>query len=299
VKVAGLRLGNPVLTASGTFGYGREFDHLMDLNRLGAIVVKGLSLEPAAGNPPPRIVETPCGMLNAIGLENVGIDAFLAAKLPFLSGLDVPVIVNIYGRNMSDYAELARRLDDAEGVDGIEINISCPNVKAGGLAFGVDAAAAYEVVRSVRAETGKVLIAKLSPNVTDITQIARSVEDAGADALSLINTLTGMVVDVDRRRPVLANITGGLSGPAIRPIAVRMVWQVSQASSLPIIGIGGIASARDALEFIIAGATAVEVGTANFVDPAITLAIIEGMERYLEAHGISRITDLVGTLKID
>jgi dihydroorotate dehydrogenase (NAD+) catalytic subunit len=299
VEVAGLRLGNPVLTASGTFGYGREFDHLMDLNRLGAIVVKGLSLEPAAGNPPPRIVETPCGMLNAIGLENVGIDAFLAAKLPFLSGLDVPVIVNIYGRNMSDYAELARRLDDAEGVDGIEINISCPNVKAGGLAFGVDAAAAYEVVRSVRAETGKVLIAKLSPNVTDITQIARSVEDAGADALSLINTLTGMVVDVDRRRPVLANITGGLSGPAIRPIAVRMVWQVSQASSLPIIGIGGIASARDALEFIIAGATAVEVGTANFVDPAITLAIIEGMERYLEAHGISRITDLVGTLKID
>jgi dihydroorotate dehydrogenase (NAD+) catalytic subunit len=299
VEVAGLRLGNPVLTASGTFGYGREFDHLMDLNRLGAIVVKGLSLAPAAGNPPPRIVETPCGMLNAIGLENVGIDAFLAAKLPFLSGLDVPVIVNIYGRNMSDYAELARRLDDAEGVDGIEINISCPNVKAGGLAFGVDAAAAYEVVRSVRAETGKVLIAKLSPNVTDITQIARSVEDAGADALSLINTLTGMVVDVDRRRPVLANITGGLSGPAIRPIAVRMVWQVSQASSLPIIGIGGIASARDALEFIIAGATAVEVGTANFVDPAITLAIIEGMERYLEAHGISRITDLVGTLKID
>jgi dihydroorotate dehydrogenase (NAD+) catalytic subunit len=238
-------------------------------------------------------------MLNAIGLENVGIDAFLAAKLPFLSGLDVPVIVNIYGRNMSDYAELARRLDDAEGVDGIEINISCPNVKAGGLAFGVDADAAHEVVSSVRAETGKVLIAKLSPNVTDITQIARSVEDAGADALSLINTLTGMVVDVDRRRPVLANITGGLSGPAIRPIAVRMVWQVSQASSLPIIGIGGIASARDALEFIIAGATAVEVGTANFVDPAITLAIIEGMERYLEAHGISRITDLVGTLKID
>jgi dihydroorotate dehydrogenase (NAD+) catalytic subunit len=299
VEVAGLRLGNPVLTASGTFGYGREFDHLMDLNRLGAIVVKGLSLAPAAGNPPPRIVETPCGMLNAIGLENVGIDAFLAAKLPFLSGLDVPVIVNIYGRTMSDYAELARRLDDAEGVDGIEINISCPNVKAGGLAFGVDADAAHEVVSSVRAETGKVLIAKLSPNVTDITQIARSVEDAGADALSLINTLTGMVVDVDRRRPVLANITGGLSGPAIRPIAVRMVWQVSQASSLPIIGIGGIASARDALEFIIAGATAVEVGTANFVDPAITLAIIEGMERYLEAHGISRITDLVGTLKID
>jgi dihydroorotate dehydrogenase (NAD+) catalytic subunit len=297
--VAGLELSNPVLTASGTFGYGREFDHLMDLNRLGAIVVKGLSLEPAAGNPPPRIVETPCGMLNAIGLENVGIDAFLAVKLPFLSGLDVPVIVNIYGRTMSDYAELARRLDDSEDVDAIEINISCPNVKAGGLAFGVDADAAHEVVSSVRAETDKVLIAKLSPNVTDITQIARSVEDAGADALSLINTLTGMVVDVDQRRPVLANITGGLSGPAIRPIAVRMVWQVSQASSLPIIGIGGITSARDALEFIIAGATAVEVGTANFVDPAITLTIIEGLERYLEAHGISRITDLVGTLKID
>jgi dihydroorotate dehydrogenase (NAD+) catalytic subunit len=299
VEVAGLKLRNPVLTASGTFGYGREFDHLMDLNRLGAIVVKGLSLEPAVGNPPPRIVETPCGMLNAIGLENVGIDAFLSAKLPFLRSLDVPLIVNIYGRQISDYAELARRLSDAEGVAGIEINISCPNVKAGGLAFGVDPDAAYEVVSRVRAETDQVLIAKLSPNVTDITRIARSVEDAGADALSLINTLTGMVVDVDRRRPVLANITGGLSGPAIRPIAVRMVWQVSQVSSLPIIGIGGITSARDALEFIIAGATAVEVGTANFIDPAATLTIIEGLERYLEAQGIARITDLVGTLQVD
>jgi dihydroorotate dehydrogenase (NAD+) catalytic subunit len=299
VDVAGLRLRNPVMTASGTFGYGREFDQLMDLNRLGAIVVKGLSLEPSAGNPPPRIVETPCGMLNAIGLENVGIDAFLDTKLPFLKGLDVPVIANIYGKQISDYAELASRLDDCPEVAGIEINISCPNVKAGGQAFGVDPAAAHEVVASVRKKTAKVLIAKLSPNVTDITRIALSVEDAGADALSLINTLTGMVVDVDRRRPKLANFTGGLSGPAIRPIAVRMVWQVAQATSLPVIGIGGIMSAHDALEFIIAGATAVEVGTANFVNPSVTLDIIEGLGRYLADNGIARITDLVGTLRTD
>ena len=299
VNLAGLQLRNPVMTASGTFGYGREFDHLMNLQRLGAIVVKGLSLKPSAGNPPPRIVETPCGMLNAIGLENVGIDAFLDTKLSFLTGLDVPIIANIYGRQMSDYAEIAARLDPHPEVAAIEINISCPNVKAGGIAFGVDPDAAHKVVESVRASTDKVLIAKLSPNVTDITLIARSVEAAGADAIALINTLTGMVIDIDRRRPVLANVTGGLSGPAIRPIAVRMVWQVAQATKLPIIGIGGITSAADALEFIIAGATAVEVGTANFINPAITIDIIDGLERYLADNGIGAITDLVGTLRTD
>lgn len=299
VVVAGIPLRNPVMTASGTFGYAREFDHLMDLNQLGAIVVKGLSLEPSAGNPPPRIVETPCGMLNAIGLENVGIDAFLKNKAPFLKRLDVPVITNIYGRQISDYAELAARLDSCPEVDAIEINISCPNVKSGGQAFGVDPDAAYEVVASVRAKTRKALIAKLSPNVTDITRIARRVEDAGADAISLINTLTGLAVDIERRRPKLTNITGGLSGPAIRPVAVRMVWEVAQVSSLPIVGIGGIMSARDALEFLIAGATAVQVGTANFVNPTATLDIIDGLQRYLEENGIAKITDLIGTLQTD
>lgn len=299
VEVAGIRLRNPVMTASGTFGYAREFDQLMDLNRLGAIVVKGLSLKPSAGNPPPRIVETPCGMLNAIGLENVGIDVFLNEKAPFLNSLDVPVIANIYGRQISDYAELAARLDSCVEVAAIEINISCPNVKMGGQAFGVDPDAAFEVVAGVRAMTRKVLIAKLSPNVTDITLIARRVEDAGADAISLINTLTGLVVDVDRRRPTLANITGGLSGPAIRPVAVRMVWQVAQVSSLPIIGIGGIMTSRDALEFMIAGATAVQVGTANFINPAATVDIVDGLQVYLQKNGIAKITDLVGTLQVD
>jgi len=299
VELAGIRLKNPVMSASGTFGYAREFHRLIDLNRLGAVVVKGLSLEPTPGNPPPRIVETPCGMLNAIGLENVGLDAFRKEKLPFLETLKVPVIANIYGRQPAEYAELAAGVDAIDAVSAIEVNISCPNVKAGGLAFGVDPDTAREVVAAVRNKTRKVLIVKLSPNVTDITLIARQAADAGADALSLINTLTGMVVDVDRRRPVLANVTGGLSGPAIRPVAVRMVWQVARTSSLPIIGIGGIMNARDALEFIIAGATAVQVGTANFVDPAATVSIIDGLEEYLTTHGIARITDLIGSLEVD
>jgi len=244
VDIGRLTLQNPVMTASGTFGYAREFDDLVDLNRLGAIIVKGLSLDPTKGNPPPRIVETPCGMLNAIGLENVGLQAFVRDKLPFLRSLQPPVIVNIYGKLENDYARLAARLDEIPEIAGIEVNISCPNVKAGGLAFGADPQAAFNVVQAVRKRTTKLLIVKLSPNVSDITEIARAVEAAGADCLSLINTITAMSVDIETRRPRLANITGGLSGPAIKPVAVRMVWQVAQVAKIPIIGIGGMSAHR-------------------------------------------------------
>ena len=295
--IGGLVLRNPVMTASGTFGYAREFERMVDLNRLGAIIVKGLSLEPSPGNPPPRIAETDCGMLNAIGLENVGIKAFETDKLPFLKSLSTPIFINIYGKRLSDYAQLAERINDLEGISGVEVNISCPNVKAGGMAFGVDPAATAGVVKAVRERTSKLVIVKLSPNVTDITQIAKSAEDAGADALSLINTLTGMSIDIDTRRPKLANITGGLSGPAIKPVAVRMVWQVAQAVSLPVIGIGGIMSARDAMEFFIAGARAIEVGTANFVNPRATMDILEDIERYLKQNNIERLSDIIGTLE--
>jgi dihydroorotate dehydrogenase (NAD+) catalytic subunit len=297
VDIGGLVLQNPVMTASGTFGYGREYAEVLDLQRLGAVVVKGLSLTSSPGNPPPRIAETPCGMLNAIGLENVGIDAFLRNKLPYLRDLAVPVIVNIYGRSVDEYAELAGRLEGADGVAAVEVNISCPNVKAGGIAFGVDPGAAYEVVRAVRLRTALPTIVKLSPNVTDIAKIAETTVAAGADALSLINTITGMAVDVAARRPVLANITGGLSGPAIKPIALRMVWQVVNAVRVPVIGIGGITTARDALEYLITGASAVQVGTANFVEPAATMKILDGIEAYLVEHGIGAVKDLIGTLR--
>jgi dihydroorotate dehydrogenase (NAD+) catalytic subunit len=297
VDVGNLKLQNPVLTASGTFGYAREFEHLVDLNRLGGIIVKGLSLEPTRGNPPPRIAETPCGMLNAIGLENVGIEAFVNEKVPYLQTLNPPLIVNIYGKLEDEYARLASRIEEVEAIDGIEVNISCPNVKAGGMAFGVDPQAAFSVVRAVRNETGKFLAVKLSPNVTDITEIARAAEDAGADCLSLINTLTAMAIDIETRRPRLANITGGLSGPAIKPVALRMVWQVARIAKVPIIGIGGIMSAEDALEFIIAGAAAVQIGTANFVNPRVTTDIIEGIEGFLSAKGIAGVRELIGTLE--
>jgi dihydroorotate dehydrogenase (NAD+) catalytic subunit len=297
VDIGGLALRNPVLTASGTFGYAREFEHLVDLNRLGAIIVKGVSLEPTKGNPPPRIFETSCGMLNAIGLENVGIEAFVNEKLPFLQTLTPPIIINIYGKFEEDYARLATRIEAVEAVAGIEVNISCPNVKAGGMAFGVDPQAAFSVIREVRKRTTKLLIVKLSPNVTDITEIARAVEDAGADCLSLINTITAMAIDIDTRRPSLANVTGGLSGPAIKPVAVRMVWQVARVAKVPIIGIGGIMSAEDALEFIIAGASAVQVGTANFVNPHVTTDIIDGIEKFLADRNIDKISDLVGTIE--
>jgi dihydroorotate dehydrogenase (NAD+) catalytic subunit len=297
VEIGRLSLQNPVMTASGTFGYGREFKDLVDLNRLGAIIVKGLSLAPSRGNPPPRIAETPCGMLNAIGLENVGIEAFKRDKLPFLRQLRVPVLTNIYGTTIEAYAELAAQLDGLPEVAGIEVNISCPNVKAGGVAFGVQPDMAARVVAAVRAKTVKPVVVKLSPNVTDVTEIARSAEGAGADALSLINTITGMAIDIHTRRPKLANITGGLSGPAIRPVAVRMVWQVARAVKIPVIGIGGIMTAEDALEFLIAGAAAVQVGTANFVNPRATMEILAGIVDYLRVHGFSRLTDLIGSLE--
>jgi len=298
VNIGGIELRNPVMTASGTFGYGSEFEKLIDLNRLGAIIVKGLSLEPSGGNPPPRIVETPCGMLNAIGLENVGLAAFVKEKLPFLKRLETPIFVNIYGKSVVEYAELAARLDDIEDVSGIEVNISCPNVKSGGLAFGAYPDSASEVVSAIRDKTEKPMMVKLSPNVTDITQIAQSVEAAGADSISLINTLTGMVIDIETRRPKLANITGGLSGPAIKPVALRMVWQVAQNVKIPVIGVGGIMTAEDALEFLIAGAVAVQVGTANFINPHATIDIIEGIEAFLIERQIDNLTDIIGTLEV-
>ena len=297
VNIGGIELKNPVMTASGTFGYAREFENLIDLNRLGAIIVKGLSLKPSMGNPPPRIVETPCGMLNAIGLENVGFTSFVEEKLQFLKELSTPVFINIYGKDIQEYAELASRIDDIEEIAGIEVNISCPNVKAGGVAFGTDPDAAYKVVKAVRGNTGKPVMVKLTPNVTDITLIARSVEDAGADSISLINTITGMVIDIETRHPKLANITGGLSGPAIKPVALRMVWQVVQKVNIPVIGVGGIMTAEDALEFLIAGAVAVQIGTANLINPHATIDIIEGMEAFLIKRNIPRITDIIGSFQ--
>ena len=296
--IGGLVLRNPVMTASGTFGYAREFETYVNLNRLGAIIVKGISLQPSGGNHPPRIVETPCGMLNAIGLENVGLQAFAEDKLPFLQTLAAPVMLNIYGKTVEEYAQLAEQIDALEAVAGIEVNISCPNVKAGGVAFGVDPDAAARVVRQVRAKTGKLLVVKLSPNVTDIAEIALRAEAEGANAVSLINTITGMAIDTDTRRPKLANITGGLSGPAIKPVALRMVWQVASAVKVPVIGIGGIMTADDALEFFIAGATAVQIGTANFVNPRATMDILDGIAGYLKEKGIERLTDIVGTLQV-
>jgi dihydroorotate dehydrogenase (NAD+) catalytic subunit len=298
IDIGGLELKNPVMTASGTFGYGREFADLIDLNRLGAIIVKGLSLEPSKGNPPLRIVETRCGMLNAIGLENVGLEAFVKEKIPFLQNLTTPTLVNIYGKTKEEYAELAARLEDIEAVSGIEVNISCPNVKAGGVAFGAYPQTAAEVVRAVRSKTTRLLVVKLSPNVTDIAEIARSVEAAGADSISLINTITGMAIDIESRRPKLANTTGGLSGPAIKPIALRMVWQVAQSVKIPVIGVGGIMNATDALEFLIAGATAVQIGTANFINPRATLDVIEGIESYLIAKEIPDISEIIGSLEV-
>ena len=296
VTIAGIQLKNPVMTASGTFGYGEECSPYVDLNKLGAIIVKGLSLRPRCGNPTPRIVETPAGMLNAIGLQNVGVDAFIKEKMPFLKKYDVPVIANIFGEDVKEYAEVAKRLDGT-GIAGIEINISCPNVKKGGIVFGTNPKEAAKVGRAVKKAARLPIITKLSPNVTDIKIMAKAVEDAGSDAISLINTITGMAIDVENRKPRLANFVGGLSGPAIRPIAVRMVWEVAKVVKVPIIGIGGIMTANDALEFIIAGASAVQVGTANFIEPAATMNILGDIKDYLVRHKIDDIKDLVGSLK--
>lgn len=297
VSIGPLRLKNPIMTASGTFGYGEEYAGFIDLNRLGALIIKGLSLHPRKGNPPPRIMETTGGMLNAIGLENVGARAFIEEKLPFLRRFDVPVIANIFGETVAEYQKTAELLERAGGVSGLELNISCPNVQKGGMVFGVDPLLAAEVTGKVKRGTNLPVIVKLTPNVTDIAYIAESVEDAGADALSLINTITGMSVDVERRAPHLKNITGGLSGPAIKPVALRMVWQVVKRVSIPVIGIGGILTAADALEFLIVGARAVQIGTANFINPRAATDILAGMEDYLERHHIADVNDLIATLK--
>jgi dihydroorotate dehydrogenase (NAD+) catalytic subunit len=297
VRIGSLELRNPVVTASGTFGSGREYADFVDLTRLGAVVTKGVSSEPWPGNDSPRIAETPSGMLNSIGLQNSGAEAFCAGDLAWLSGLDVPVIVNLVGHSVADYVAVTERLDAEAAISAFELNISCPNVDAGGMAFGTSCPSAAEVTRAVRAATDKTLIVKLSPNVTDITEIARAVVAEGADAVSLINTLLGMSIDIHTFRPRLARGVGGLSGPAVRPVAVRMVWQVARAVDVPVIGMGGIMCAEDAIEFLLAGSSAIAVGTANFVDPSATVRIAEGIERFCAERGIERVADLIGAVR--
>ena len=297
VNIGNLALKNPVLTASGTFGYGTEFSDFIDLSRLGGFIVKGTTLEPREGNPYPRMAETPSGMLNAVGLQNKGVDYFIEKIYPTISGIDSKVIVNVSGAKIDDYVGVCRKLAERTEIEAIEVNISCPNVKQGGMAFGTTAAGAAQVTRAVRQAFPGTVIVKLSPNVTDITEIARAAEAEGADAVSLINTLMGMAIDVERRRPCLSTVTGGLSGPAVRPVAVRMVWQTKRAVKIPVVGLGGTMNGRDALEFILAGATAVQVGTANFIDPAVTVKIIDYIEEYCQRHGVSDINDLIGALE--
>lgn len=300
IKIGKLELKNPIMAASGTFGYGEEFhQNFYDISQLGAVVTKGISLKPRNGNPPPRIVETPSGMLNAIGLQNVGLEVFVKEKLPFLRKAGVTIIVNIFGETVSEYVELAERLNGLPDVHGLELNISCPNVRAGGVQFGKDPKLAAKVVKAVRKAVKKTLIVKLSPNYHDIPLMAKTVADAGADALSLINTITGMAIDVKTRRPVLANITGGLSGPAIKPVALRMVWEAYNAcgkgkNGIPIIGIGGIMNINDVIEFLLAGATAVQIGTGNFIKPDIGHLLINQLEDYLTGNRIGSISDLTG-----
>lgn len=297
VKIGNIRLKNPVMTASGTFGCGEEYAEFFDLNRIGGIITKTITLKGGAGNPPPRIVETPSGILNSIGLQNDGLEVFVREKSPFLRKLKTSVIVSIAGHSAHDYGELARRLNEVNFIAGIEINVSCPNVQ-GGLEFSTKPASLFKVVSEVRNNTEKTLIAKLSPNAGDITEIAKAAEEAGADAVSLVNTFKGMAVDIEKKSPLLGNVFGGLSGPAIKPIALRMVWEVFNKVKIPVIGIGGIISYKDALEFIIAGASAVQVGTANFVNPKAAIEIIDGIERYMGRKNIKGIKELIGCLKV-
>lgn len=297
VNIAGIKMKAPVMTASGTFGFGLEYTDYVDLNKIGALVVKGTTLAPRSGNNGRRIAETPAGMLNSIGLENPGVEEFLANTLPRLSEYDVPVIVNMSGNTVEEYGELAARLS-VKGIAGVELNISCPNVKEGGIAFGTNCDSASAVVRQVKENTNLPVIVKLSPNVTDIVAMAQAVEAAGADAISLINTLLGMSIDIHKWRPVLGNVVGGLSGPAVKPIAVRMVWQVARAVSVPIIGMGGIMTAEDAIEFMLAGASAIAVGTANFVDPRASQSVADGMKDYLAQRGLTHVSQLVGKVSI-
>jgi len=299
VDLAGIKLKNPVITASGTFGYGQEYTPFIDLNKLGAITLKGIFLNPKMGNPPPRIIETPSGMLNSIGLQGVGVEVLINEKLSYLKKINTPIIINICGDTIEEYIELARRLGEVstdKKIAALEINISCPNVQGGGMVWGTDPRLTYQIVNNIRKVTTLPLIVKLSPNVTNIKTIAQAAEEGGADGLSLINTLFGMVVDINSQKPKLTNVSGGLSGPAIKPVALWMVWQVFQTVDIPIIGIGGIVKAEDALEFIIVGARAIEVGTANFMNPNVTIEIIEGIEKYLIEKNIKNIDELVGSL---
>ena len=297
VEIGNLKLKNPVLTASGTFGYGEEFSDFIDLNRLGGFIVKGTTLNHREGNPYPRMVETPSGMLNAVGLQNKGVDYFIEHIYPRLQAYDTNPIVNVSGASVDDYVKVCEKLNDLDGIKAIEINISCPNVKQGGMAFGTTCSGAQSVVREVRKAYDKTLIVKLSPNVTDITEIARAVEDCGADAVSLTNTFLGMAIDVERMKPYLSTITGGLSGACIRPIAVRMVWQVANAVKIPVVGLGGIMNGRDAVEFMLAGATAVQIGTANFIDPTTTVKVIDYIADFLKRHNMSSAKELIGAMQ--
>lgn len=296
VEIAGIRFKNPVTTASGTFGYGIEFADFVDLSKLGGFIVKGTTLYPREGNDYPRMVETASGMLNCVGLQNKGVDYFCEHIYPEIKDIDTNVLVNVSGSSPENYAECASRIAELENIPAIELNISCPNVKQGGMAFGVTCEGASSVVQAVRQVYPKPIIVKLSPNVTDVAAIAKSVEDAGADAVSLINTLMGMAIDIEKRCSLLSISTGGLSGPAVKPIALRMVWQVAQAVKIPIVGLGGIMNATDAIEFMMAGASAIEIGTANFIDPTVTIKVIEGINLWLDAHGCASVTEIIGAL---
>jgi dihydroorotate dehydrogenase (NAD+) catalytic subunit len=297
-KIGSLELKNPVMTASGTFGYGTEYSDFMDINRLGAIIVKGTTLNPRQGNPYPRMAETPAGMLNAVGLQNKGVDYFVDHIYPEVRKFQTNVIVNVSGSCIEDYIQCASIINTLDGIPAIELNISCPNVKQGGMAFGVKPESAAQVVSAVRKAYDKTLIVKLSPNVTDITEIARAVEGAGADCVSLINTMLGMAIDAEKRKPILSTITGGMSGPAVKPVALRMVWQTARAVKIPIIGLGGICSATDAIEFLLAGASAIQIGTANFIDPSISEKVVDGIEDYLERHNFNSVQEIIGALQV-